>query len=422
MKNDITILIVDDEKTNIEYVSKLLIHLYKIKVAYNGKQALTIINNIKIDLILLDIKMPVMDGYDVIKKLKNDPQTSNIPIIFLTSSKDNDTLAKVFKLGAHDYITKPFNKEELKVRVANHLTRHRLQKENIQQQEFLKLLINSQSYMIFLINLKSVKYINKYALEFLNFKTLENFQDKYSCVCEAFIQDDAYFHLGKVPDDEYWVSAIKKLPNEQQLVSIYSLKENAPKIFKVNIDYLDSSKVYMLTLLDISETISRQLELEYKSTHDPLTQAFNREYFQQNYKSIILSHKIKNEQTAIVIIDIDHFKSVNDTYGHDVGDKVLKDLVSTIRKNSRHSDIIIRWGGEEFVLLMSIKEAQTLQKTLQNICNIIRETKLNICNNITISIGASIFKEGESIDETMKRADKNLYLSKRNGRDQVTIE
>jgi diguanylate cyclase (GGDEF)-like protein len=421
MTNDFSVLIVDDEKTNVEYVSKILNESYKIKVAYNGKQALTIVKNIQIDLILLDIKMPVMDGYEVIRKLKEDSKTSEIPIIFLTSSKDNNTLLKVFELGAHDYITKPFNKEELKIRVANHLSRYHLQKETQQQQELLNMLINSQSYMILLVDSKSVKYINNFTLDFLNLKTLESFRAKYSCICDIFRNDDAYFHLGKVPEDEYWVDAINKLPSEKQIVSIYSAKQKTNKTFKLNIDYLSNTNVYILTFLDISETISKQFELEYKSCHDPLTKSYNREYFQQNYNSIINSYKANNEQTSIAMIDIDHFKLVNDTHGHDVGDEVLKRLVCVIKENSRHNDTVVRWGGEEFIIIMSTKNIQALEKTLQNICDLIRITEFEVCKNITISIGASMYKENEMIEETIKRADEALYSSKRNGRDQVVI-
>lgn len=419
--SNFTVLIVDDEKTNVEYVSKLLSSLYNIKVAYNGEQALNIVKNIQINLVLLDIKMPVMDGFEVIKRLKDDPLSNEIPIIFLTSSKDNKTLIKVFQLGAHDYITKPFSKEELKVRVANHLARYHLQKETLQQQEFLNLLINSQSYMIFLANEVSVNYINKFALDFLNFRTMTDFKGKYSCICEAFIEDDSFFHTANLLNNRYWVEAITKLPSEKQIVSIFSHKHNKPKTFKVNIDYLESSKLFMITFIDISETIARQFELEHKSSHDPLTQAFNRDYFQQNHKSIIESHRANDEQTAVAIIDIDYFKVVNDTYGHDIGDEVLKDLVATIKKNSRNSDVVIRWGGEEFIVIMSTKNTQTLQKTLQKLCDLVRETEFKICKHITISIGASIYKEHEMIDETIKKADENLYQSKRDGRDRVTI-
>jgi diguanylate cyclase (GGDEF)-like protein len=121
------------------------------------------------------------------------------------------------------------------------------------------------------------------------------------------------------------------------------------------------------------------------------------------------------------MIDIDHFKIVNDTYGHSVGDEVLKKLVATIKEKSRHNDNIIRWGGEEFMLILSTKSFETLEKTLKNICNIIRETKFEVCNKITISIGASIYKDNEVIEETIKRADEALYFSKRNGRDQIKI-
>ncbi len=115
------ILVVDDESLNIQIVSEILKETYNIKVAFDGQKALNIVEKIDIDLILLDINMPKMDGYEVAKKLKENPKTSHIPFIFITAKHDQESINKGFKIGAEDYIFKPFNKEELILKASKYL-------------------------------------------------------------------------------------------------------------------------------------------------------------------------------------------------------------------------------------------------------------------------------------------------------------
>lgn len=419
MKHDYTILIVDDEKTNVKYVSDLLGAIYNLKVAYNGKQALNIVNNIQIDLILLDIQMPIMDGYAVIKELKNNSLTNKIPVIFLTSSKDNDTLKKVFEVGAHDYISKPFNTEELKIRVDNHLTRYRLQKESLEQQTFLNLLINSQSHMIFLINSETIKFINKYALNFFNYKTIKEFKEKHNCICDFFIENDRFFNLGKIKDNENWIEYIQKLPQEERIVSILG-KDAKPHSFTVSITKVDNI-YFIISLTDISQTIVKHIELEEKVVHDKLTGAFNREYFEQNYQRLIDEYKNDDNYLGLALLDIDHFKIVNDTHGHDTGDRVLIQLVDIIKTYSRENDFIIRWGGEEFILIFKVSSLITLEKATEHLRAVIEIQDFDTIGKMTCSIGATLYKENEDIEKTIKRADEAVYEAKEHGRNIVVV-
>ena len=121
-------------------------------------------------------------------------------------------------------------------------------------------------------------------------------------------------------------------------------------------------------------------------------------------------------------IDIDYFKMVNDTYGHDVGDKVLKQFVNVIQKSSRKDDLLIRWGGEEFLLLTKVKSIDNAKKVLENIRNAISQASFEGIKHMTCSIGATNYKENENIEESFKRADDALYEAKNNGRNQVQIK
>lgn len=292
--------------------------------------------------------------------------------------------------------------------------------QNEEQKSFLDMLINSQSHMIILTDKYTLKYINEPTLKFFDFESIDEMKDTYNCICDTFEKDDKYFYFDTESDDDNWIDSISKLPKEKQIVSIFSKKEKKNKNFQVNINNYGSEELYVVTFIDISETMQIQSELDYKSKHDPLTNIYNRGFFNEHHHSIIDLNKQSNHKTALAIIDIDHFKSVNDTYGHDVGDKVLINLVELIQKHSRDNDVLIRWGGEEFILLMPINTDKNLLKKLEHLREIIEKTKIETVGNITISIGAT-FVTDDPIDESIKRADTALYISKNSGRNKVSI-
>jgi DNA-binding response OmpR family regulator len=132
------ILVVDDESLNIQLISDILNEQYEIKIAFDGKQALNVLEKFHIDLVLLDISMPNMSGYEVASYIKCNEKLKNIPFIFLTAKQDQSSIIKGFEVGAIDYISKPFNKEELFARVSNHLKTYLLQKELNQKIKELK--------------------------------------------------------------------------------------------------------------------------------------------------------------------------------------------------------------------------------------------------------------------------------------------
>ena len=293
--------------------------------------------------------------------------------------------------------------------------------QNEEQKAFLHMLINSQSHMVLLADGKELKYVNRVVLDFFNVSTLNEMQERFKCICDAFVENDLYFHMGKLVEGEKWIDEISKLPSRKQLVGLFCKKEKKEKVFKINVEQYSDNEAYVVTLIDISDTMKKQIELEYASHHDALTKAYNREYFNVKFPSIIESHKTNEQLTAIALIDIDHFKLVNDTYGHDIGDEVLKLLVQTIHANARQSDTLIRWGGEEFVLILAINTQENLHKTLNALRENIAKVKMPMGKNITVCIGATMYQDTQSVEENLKRADENMYCAKQNGRNKVVI-
>ena len=289
------------------------------------------------------------------------------------------------------------------------------------QKKFINTILDIQPNMIFIINKTESIFANKFLLDFFDCRNLKEFQKKYFCLAQTFIQEELFFHLGKIDDNSTWIDNILKLNSEKRIVSILHPTTKTTKVFNVSIVELEDEQ-YLISLTDISDTILKQIQLENKSTHDKLTGAFNREYFESHKNLIINEYTKENHLLIFSILDIDFFKKVNDTYGHDIGDKVLKQFVQIIQNSSRNDDLLIRWGGEEFILLLKINSIDNAKKVLENIRKTIAQISFEKVEHITCSIGATVYRENETIEDSFKRADKALYEAKNSGRNKVVIK
>lgn len=182
---------------------------------------------------------------------------------------------------------------------------------------------------------------------------------------------------------------------------------------------------------NINELEQKVHELENKLNHDKLTELKNRGYFEEKSKTYINNvSKIKKESRrdwmgfydiSFLFFDIDHFKNINDTYGHSVGDEVLKKVAEILKKDLRVGDIVARWGGEEFIaILLGANEEQAKNKAEQirkELENFVFENPKDL--NITISVGVAQFEEGKTFEDMVKHADQALYKAKDSGRNRV---
>jgi len=297
--------------------------------------------------------------------------------------------------------------------VSNQLHNLSLQKENLQH------LLNQQENIVILSSGTTITYANQKFFDFFNLNSLDEFLLKNNCVCEKFIKDDRFFHLDKIKDDENWLDAIRELPQSKSIVAMMG-KNLELHSFSVSVNIYEHN-IYILSFADISDTMVEQIKLQEKTLHDKLTHAYNREYFEQNIDQIIIDYTKTGTLLALTMLDIDFFKKVNDTFGHDIGDVVLQELVKVIGDYSRDDDILIRWGGEEFLIIFKVHSKNGLFIALENLRQSIEKHAFDTVEHITCSLGSSIYREGEMIKSTIKRADKALYTAKNSGRNKVVI-
>lgn len=319
------------------------------------------------------------------------------------------TAAKI-RINEKDYIYSSTRDITEKIKIQNKLE---------ESYKNLEKLIETQNNIVILTNGKEIKFANQKFFNFLGFKNLTDFKEKHKCICEFFIENDRFFHLKKINEDEIWLDKILELEESKRVVCMKG-KDSLEYLFSVWVNNFDD-ETKIVSFTDISQTILENIYLEEKILHDKLTNAYNREFFENNYKRFIDNCKINNTKLALAILDIDYFKDVNDRFGHDVGDLFLIEFVQVIQKYSRKNDILIRWGGEEFILILEFDSSKDLEKILENLRNSIEFHNFQKVGNKTCSIGATIYKDDEDILKTIKRADESLYDAKNSGRNKVII-
>ena len=287
-----TILIVDDTPNSIILFNDIFRNNYKLKVAPNGRRALVLAGkNPPPDLILLDIIMPEMDGYEVCRRLKDDPTTADIPVIFVTIRSEESDEANGLALGAVDYISKPFSIPILLARVQTH------------------------------IQLRGM-----------------------------------------------------------------------------------------------------QLQMERLAVTDELTRCYNRRYFMQQGEVELTRHKRYDHPMAVLMLDIDYFKRVNDNCGHAIGDRVLKKMADTITADLRKSDLFARIGGEEFAVLLTETDTAGALHIAEGLRGRLRFPVEESSLFVSVSIGTAMMRENDrDLNQILSRADKALYRAKEEGRDRVIL-
>jgi two-component system, cell cycle response regulator len=416
------ILCVDDIEINLFTLEALFethhSDKYMVITATSGKEALDILLSQKIDLILLDVMMPELDGYETAKLILSNKRTKSIPIIFLTAKKDQDTISRCYEVGGVDYLSKPYNEQELFVRIKFHLDMVENKRVLEVEKKFTQDILDMQDNLVVISDGMKVLKINRAVTKLFNLKNIDDFIAQYVCVCKTFVHEDGYFHLGLVRDDELWIDVLlEQLKSKDVLVLINDVKNSKLNSFDIKAKVFGND--FLVTLTDITSFDAESKNNEHEASYDSLTNIYNRTKLNVLFSRQIETARVNSDTFAFIMLDIDYFKSVNDNYGHLVGDEVLIQMTNLIKMNIRDSDIFARWGGEEFVLLLphvSLKKAEEIANYLRTK---IEADKFPEIDSITCSFGVAGYKDGDNIDSIIKRADSALYDAKNTGRNRV---
>ena len=279
------------------------------------------------------------------------------------------------------------------------------------QKKILSEILNRTKNIMFITNLSSVRFRNK------KFNDLIPSIHKNN-ILDIFINSDGFLHQGLLKKNENFISLIERTPTKNRIVSIFD-KNHKTQSYIISVAKLGDE--YLITLSNVTDIKEELLEVAEKAYIDDLTKVFNRNKFNEIFELEIKKNKRSSEPLSVALIDIDHFKLFNDTYGHLIGDEVLIKMAQTVQYGIRETDTFARWGGEEFILLFTHTNLENAVIISNKIRESIENDEHKIAGKITASFGITQAKSDDTMKSIFQRCDDALYKAKNNGRNRVEI-
>lgn len=433
------ILIVDDTPAVLKLLKDILTaEGYQARPFNNGELALRSLAAELPELILLDVRMPVMDGFEVCRQIKKDERLKDIPVIFISAASDTEDKLKAFHAGGVDYITKPFQKEEVIARVQTHVALHRSRLKLVQAEKALRKSEHS------LVIAQAVAHLGHWEMDMQTREVSWSDETYRIFGLEPHKVAPSYDAFLKIihPDDRERVASIIEQTHEGSDFDIefrIVLSDGRMRVIHGKgilvaflgpdlppeiIGTLQCVNEMVGVIQDITERKELEWRLEYEARTDALTGCASRRYFLEVAKlEFSRSHRYASH-LSVLMLDLDHFKKVNDTHGHQVGDLTLQKLVQVCRGILRQEDLIGRLGGEEFAILLIETGREKAFEAAERLRVAIAATEVPLEKapplRFTASIGvASLEEHDPSFEAMLKRADQALYQAKNAGRNRV---
>jgi len=418
------LLIVDDYPENLVSMRALLQRQdWQVMTAASGLEALNLLLEHDVDLVLLDVQMPDMDGFEVARLMRGSQRTQLTPIIFLTANEQSpDAVIKGYAHGAVDYLFKPFDPQILKPKVQALLEHQRSRRALQQLSRDLEaarafnasVLENAAEGILVMGDDGRIRFANPAMCRLLSARVDElqgtgfiDFLQKPPITQWADSEIHAHYRRG-----ETWRAhdALLRTASGQQVPVALSCAPLPPE-----------QRAMVVTVLDMSVVCHLHQQLEFQAVTDPLTGLLNRRGFYQATENLLLRGERAGSVWVLLYLDLDGFKRVNDSLGHDAGDQVLRWVAEQLKACLRPFDILGRMGGDEFTALLDLEFAEQAAKMAEKLIE-----RVSICQQIDgldVALGASIgiatFPDcGASLDDLLRTADIAMYEAKRAGRQQ----
>lgn len=448
------ILVVDDIPANVKLLEvRLLAEYFEVLTAFNGADAIEICENGKVDVVLLDVMMPDLDGFEVCRRLKADRATAHIPIVMVTALDQVSDRIRGLESGADDFLTKPVNDLQLLTRVRSLVRLKMLTDElrlrasttrNIGIEELLgkKDPLGDARARVLLVDQRaaSQKRMNDMLLPMADVEIETDPQAAffraaeggYECVIVTTGLDGF--------DPLRLCSQLRSLDRTRFLPIILIAEQGEEDLVLRGLDL--GVNDYLMRPVDEQELTARlrtqvrrkRYNEELRSSvaqtiemavTDGLTGLHNRRYLDSHLQTLFDRAMSRQRPLSLMITDIDRFKTINDTHGHPGGDEVLREFARRLRKNVRGIDLACRFGGEEFVVVMPDTEQHVAERIAERIRHEIENQPFSTGPSsellpVTVSIGVSSLIPGtDSVESLMSRTDAALYDAKRSGRNRV---
>lgn len=439
------ILIVDDEPGLLLSCKAILEDEFAVSTAGSGEQALQMLSETAQgwDLMLLDLNMPGLDGLAVMDELHK--RGLDISVVVLSGETAFHWVSRAFQLGAFDYISKPYEADALINTIRNALKKRELEKDFIQLRRQLerserlhRFMIESSPDIIFIVDKEGIfRFVNDRAEEMLAYRKDELIGHHYSVIVDpasiakaANCFNERRISVRAARDEEIWLLCKpgaapnlerRRIAIELNAMGVYENETVNEKGERLQRDY---SGTYVVAR-DVTERLASQKLIHYQAYHDLLTGLPNRALFMDRLTTAINVARRQNSKLAVMFLDLDRFKFVNDSLGHDTGDALLKSVAERLKRCLRDCDTLARIGGDEFVVLLQQVESLATAKSVAD--KIVRSIKepLTIAHHelcVTTSVGIALYPDdGTTAEALIKNADIAMYHTKELGKDGFSV-
>jgi two-component system cell cycle response regulator len=452
------ILVVDDIPANVRLLeAKLAAEYFEVVSASSGKEALELIDKQIPDIVLLDVMMPEMDGFEVCARIRANPKTHFLPVVMVTALSDPSDRVRGLEAGADDFLTKPVNDLALFARVRS-LVRLKMIMDEWRMREQ-----TSGQFDLLAAANEPDQNEDRNASVLL----VEGFAPAAQRVVQVLSKDgdtvEVCDNLAKAQelassnrfdliitniqvggeDGLRLCSHLRSSEETRQTPILLIVEEfDMPRLIK-GLDIGASD--YLMKPIDPNELLARvriqirrrryqdRLRANYERSlslalTDSLTGLYNRRYAMRHMEGLMDRVKTSGKALSVLVCDLDHFKNVNDTYGHAAGDEVLKQFAQRATASMRNFDMVARTGGEEFVCLLPDTDGQAALKVAERLCSRIADVPMKVEGapngeiTVTVSIGLAATSKVMSGEELLKIADAALYRAKQSGRNRVIAD
>ena len=446
------VLVVDDVLPNVKLLeAKLSREYFQVLTAMNGKEALAKIEADNPDIVLLDVMMPEMDGFEVCRRIKQNPRTAHIPVVMVTALSEVSDRVQGLEAGADDFLTKPVNDIALFARVRS-LVRLKMTMDELRLREQTSSgfgvaqsvddEFDSTPGRILLVEDRDIHQRS----------LTQSLSDRHRVTAvasgaEALAQaggggfDLIVVSLGLKESDALRLCSQIRSMEETRSIPLLILVDESPEEMARLVKGLEIGvNDYLIRPIDRNEMHARvrtqlrrrryeeRLRANYHlsmamAVTDGLTGLYNRRYMESHLASLLTQVRA-DRPLSLLLIDIDHFKPVNDTHGHAVGDDVLREFAGRIGRGIRGIDLAARYGGEEFVVIMPDTPLTLAASVAERLRAAVADEPFRISPELSLKITASIGVAGPGggAEAMLKRADAALYEAKHAGRDRVVLE